>query len=62
MNVDISDNGKIAVLPPKSQAGDFTVFEAKMDMIVGLTACSAGESNNFRYKPIQFEILPAQTV
>jgi uncharacterized protein YcgI (DUF1989 family) len=30
-----------------------------MDMIVGLTACSAGESNNFRYKPIQFEILPA---
>ena len=62
MNVDISDSGKIAVLPPKSKAGDFTVFEAKMDMIVGLTACSAGESNNFRYKPIQFEILPAQTV
>jgi uncharacterized protein YcgI (DUF1989 family) len=59
MNVAVDETGKIAVLPPKSKAGDYTVFEAKMDMIVGLTACSAGESNNFRYKPIQFEILNA---
>ena len=28
-----------------------------MDMIMALTACSAGESNNFTYKPIDFEIL-----
>lgn len=59
MHVDVSKEGKISVLPPTSKAGDYTIFEAKMDMIVGLTACSAGESNNFRYKPIQFEILPA---
>lgn len=57
MNVDISEAGKISVLPPTSKAGDRTVFEAKMDMIVGLTACSAGESNNFTYKPIQYEII-----
>ena len=57
MNVAIDENGKLSVLPPKSKAGDYTVFEAKMDMIVGLTACSAGESNNFSYKPICYEIL-----
>lgn len=57
MNVEIAKNGKLSVLPPKSGQGDYTVFEAKMDMIVGLTACSAGESNNFKYKPIQYEII-----
>ncbi|WP_137167471.1 DUF1989 domain-containing protein [Salinimonas lutimaris] len=57
MNVDINETGKISVLPPTSKAGDRTVFEAKMDMIVGLTACSAGESNNFKYKPIQYKIV-----
>lgn len=59
MNVAVDSTGKLAVLPPKSKAGDYTVFEAKMDMIVGLTACSAGESNNFSYKPIEYEILSA---
>lgn len=48
--------GKLAVLPPKSKAGDFVILEAKMDLIVGLTACSAGLSNNFSYKPIAYEI------
>ena len=58
MNVDVNgDTGKISVLPPKSKAGDYTVFEAKMDLIVGMTACSAGMSNNFRFKPIGYEII-----
>ncbi|QJR81659.1 urea carboxylase-associated family protein [Alteromonas pelagimontana] len=57
MKVDIDREGKISVLPPVSKAGDYTVFRAKMDMIVGLTACSAGESNNFSYKPIEYEII-----
>ncbi|MBT0587077.1 DUF1989 domain-containing protein [Alteromonas oceanisediminis] len=57
MNVKIDEAGAISVLPPTSKAGDYIVFEAKMDMIVGLTACSAGQSNNFSYKPIQYEIL-----
>lgn len=57
MNVSVDgDTGKIAVLPPKSKPGDFTVFEAKMDLIVGLTACSAGMSNNFSFKPIGYTI------
>lgn len=48
--------GKLAVLPPKSKAGDFVILEAKMDLIVGMTSCSAGMSNNFSYKPIAYEI------
>lgn len=46
--------GKIAVLPPKSKAGDFVVLEAKMDLLVGLTACSAEMSNNYSFKPIGY--------
>jgi uncharacterized protein len=28
-----------------------------MDLVVGLTACSAEQSNNYAFKPIEFEIL-----
>ena len=48
--------GKLSVLPPKSKAGDFIILESKMDLIVGMTSCSAGLSNNFSYKPIAYEI------
>jgi hypothetical protein len=58
MHVDVnSQTGRIAVLPPKSKAGDHITIEASMDLIVGLTACSAGLSNNFTYKPIGFELI-----
>jgi uncharacterized protein YcgI (DUF1989 family) len=57
MNVSVDGNtGKIAVLPPKSKRGDYVIFEAKMDLIVGMTACSAGMSNNFSFKPIGYEV------
>lgn len=51
-----SDSGRIDVLPPKSKPGQKTVFRAEMDLVVALTACSAGQSNNFRYKPIDYAI------
>ncbi|WP_299813368.1 urea carboxylase-associated family protein [uncultured Roseibium sp.] len=55
MHVSVDgDTGEIAVLPPKSKPGEKTVFRAEMDLIVGMTACSAGQSNNFKYKPIEF--------
>ena len=57
MNVPIdSATGGIRVLPPRSKPGDRIVFQAEMDLIVGLTACSAGLSNNFAFKPIHYEI------
>jgi uncharacterized protein len=48
--------GKISVLPPKSRAGDRVALEAKMDLIVGMTACAAEMSNNYAFKPIGYEI------
>jgi uncharacterized protein len=57
MNVDVNPKtGEIKVLPPLSKPGDKTSFRAEMDLIVGLTACSAGQSNNFRYKPIHYRV------
>ena len=58
MNVRVDgDSGVISVQPPLSRAGDSTVFEARMDLLIGLTACSAGQSNNFAYKPIHYEVI-----
>jgi uncharacterized protein len=57
MKVDFDPStGQIAVLPPPSLAGQKIVFVAHMDLVIGLTACSAGQSNNFRFKPIGYEI------
>jgi len=57
MHVDIDGKtGAIRVLPPLSKPGDTASFRAEMDLVVGLTACSAGQSNNFRYKPIQYRV------
>ena len=51
-----SSSGKVSVLPPVSKAGDYIVIEARMDLLVGLTACSAEMSNNYSFKPIGYEI------
>ncbi|AKI01632.1 hypothetical protein IMCC20628_02938 [Hoeflea sp. IMCC20628] len=51
-----SDSGEIKVLPPLSKPGQKTVFRAEMDLVIAMTACSAGQSNNFRYKPIDYRI------
>lgn len=48
--------GAVTVLPPLSRAGDFIRLRAEMPLVVAMTACSAGQSNNFRYKPIDFEV------
>lgn len=57
MNVAIDpQTGSVSVLSPKSVAGDYIIFEARMDLIVGLTACSAGLTNNFSFKPIGYQI------
>ena len=58
MTVDIDSHGRISVLPPRTKAGDYTIFTAEMDLIVGLTACSAEQSNNFAFKPIHYSIIP----
>ena len=57
MNVQFQPDGKLSVDPPLSKAGDHVIFEAKMDLIVGLTACSAEDSNGGTFKPIHYEII-----
>jgi uncharacterized protein YcgI (DUF1989 family) len=54
MNVPVDDRGRITVEPPVSQAGDLIRFRAEMDLIVGLTACSAYASNGGSFKPIHY--------
>ena len=57
MNVQFDEKGKLSVDPPLSKAGDYVLFEAQMDLIVALTACSAEDSNNGSFKPIHYEVL-----
>ena len=56
MNVEIDADGALKILPPRSKPGDSILLRAEMDLIVGLTACSAEMSNNYRFKPIAYEI------
>ncbi|MDQ6809431.1 MAG: urea carboxylase-associated family protein [Verrucomicrobiota bacterium] len=59
MNVEVGGDGALKILPPLSKAGDTLTLRAEMDLIVGLTACSAEMSNNYRFKPIGYEIRDA---
>lgn len=57
MNVPVDGNtGRFKVSPPLSVAGDSITFQAKMDLIIGLTACSAPASNGGTFKPIHYVI------
>jgi len=57
MNVVVTPEGKLDIRPPLSGPGDSLELHAEMDLIVGLTACSAEMSNNGTLKPIDFEVL-----
>lgn len=57
MNVPVNgETGTFSVEPPLSKAGDFVRFYAEMDLIVGITACSALQSNGGSFKPIAYRI------
>ena len=56
MNVAILPSGELKIGPPLSGPGDFLELRAEMDLIVGVTACSAEMSNNYSFKPIEVEV------
>jgi uncharacterized protein YcgI (DUF1989 family) len=57
MNVPVDgETGRLRVLPPISKAGDHIAFRAAMDLVIGLTACSARDSNGGSFKPIDYRI------
>ena len=62
MNVDVGPTGELDIRPPRSRAGDYIVLRAEMDMIVGITACSAELSNNGTFKPIDVELLAPEAL
>ncbi|KQM65069.1 urea carboxylase-associated protein [Sphingomonas sp. Leaf17] len=57
MNVPVDGaTGAFMVEAPLSRAGDRIAFVAKMDLVIGLTACSALQSNNGSFKPIDWVV------
>jgi uncharacterized protein YcgI (DUF1989 family) len=56
MNVVLSSSGAFTVEAPLSRSGDFIKFRAEMDLVIGLTACSALQSNNYSFKPIDYQL------
>ncbi|HSH23331.1 MAG TPA: urea carboxylase-associated family protein [Acidimicrobiales bacterium] len=51
------DTGHIDIRPPSSRPGDHVDLRAEVDLIVGVTACSAELTNNGSLKPIDVEII-----
>jgi len=57
MNVPVDgDSGVLTVKPPLSEPGDTIVMRAEMDLIIGLTACSAFDSNGGSFRPIDYAV------
>jgi uncharacterized protein len=56
MNVPVAPDGSLRVDPPVSRPGDFIRLKAEMDLVIGITACSAYASNGGSFKPIHYEI------
>ncbi|HEX3550778.1 MAG TPA: urea carboxylase-associated family protein [Candidatus Elarobacter sp.] len=56
MRVELEADGRLHVRPPRSRAGDRFAVRAEERLIVGLTACSAAQSNNGRFKPIRYAV------
>jgi uncharacterized protein YcgI (DUF1989 family) len=58
MNTSADLDGKVTIDEPLSNAGDYIELRAEMDLVVGIAACSAGESkcNAFKCTSIIIEI------
>ena len=56
MNAGISTDGAISISPPRSNAGDYIDVQVLMDLIVGVSACSAEKCNNYRCTPVDVAI------
>ena len=52
-------SGRITIAPPSSRPGDHVDLRAEIDLIVGVTACSAEITNDGTLEPIDVEVLEA---
>lgn len=55
MNVAIGGDGRLTVESPLSEAGDYLVLEARADLRVAVSACSASTCNGGTCGPIALE-------
>ncbi len=56
MRVEVGPDGRLAVHPPRARPGDVFAVRAEERLVVGLTACSAAQSNNGRFTPIRYSV------
>ena len=57
MNVPVDpQSGRLEVIAPTNTPDDRIALRAKMDCVIGLTACSAYASNGGTFKPIAYRI------
>ena len=57
MNVQVDPDGTLHIEPPLSRAGDYLDLRAEMDLVVGVTACSAELTNNGTFSPIDVLVI-----
>jgi uncharacterized protein YcgI (DUF1989 family) len=61
MNVQVGANRQISVLPPNNEPCEKICFRAEMDLFVGLTSCSAPDSNGGTLKTIAYRVIPCNS-
>lgn len=59
MDVRPGSDGRISIHPPASGAGDYIELRALADLVVGVTACSAEQTNAGRFGPIDLALFSA---
>lgn len=62
MSVTVQPDGTLRIDPPPAKPGDHVDLRAEMDLVVGVTACSAEQTNGGRFSPIDVVILEADGV
>ena len=55
MNIEFAHDGSYKIHPPSSKAGDHIIFKAEMDLVIAVSACSAGAANNHSFSPVGVE-------
>lgn len=57
MNADMSPDGRLALLAPRTRVGAAITLRAEMDLLVALTSCPAANCNaDGQIKPLGFEV------
>jgi uncharacterized protein YcgI (DUF1989 family) len=58
MDVAVGADGRVQVRPPRARPGDHITLRALVDLVAGVTACSAEQTNNGVFTSIDIEVLP----